>query len=166
MLTTHTENKNLLFLKDFVLYTKRNIGVFAGSFNPFHIGHLNIVEKGEDIFDKVIIARGKNPKKTHIDIELMEYSYVVDKVYEGLLNYASNEQIECYAFEKNNVISEVWMKSMVIKGTKEEQIKAYYRNYLKREVDEEGLNIYLNSGLSMEEILNKILSSEEYKNIR
>lgn len=102
----------------------------------------------------------------HIDIELMEYSYVVDKVYEGLLNYASNEQIECYAFEKNNVISEVWMKSMVIKGTREEQIKAYYRNYLKREVDEQGLNIYLNSGLSMEEILKKILSSEEYRNIR
>src|SRR5688572_6111322 len=40
-----------------------NIGVFAGSFNPFHRGHLNVLEKAERIFDKVIIAFGRNPEK-------------------------------------------------------------------------------------------------------
>ncbi|WP_448702995.1 adenylyltransferase/cytidyltransferase family protein [Mucilaginibacter sp. AW1-3] len=39
------------------------IAVYPGSFNPFHKGHLNILEKAEKIFDKVIIARGVNPEK-------------------------------------------------------------------------------------------------------
>ena len=39
------------------------IGVYAGSFNPFHKGHLNILHKAEQIFDKVIIAQGVNPEK-------------------------------------------------------------------------------------------------------
>src|ERR1043165_7094829 len=39
------------------------IAVFAGSFNPFHRGHLNVLEKAEKIFDKVIVAFGRNPEK-------------------------------------------------------------------------------------------------------
>ncbi len=39
------------------------IAVFAGSFNPFHKGHYNVLKKAENIFDKVIIAFGKNPDK-------------------------------------------------------------------------------------------------------
>ena len=39
------------------------IAVFAGSFNPFHKGHYNVLQKAEKIFDKVIIAFGKNPEK-------------------------------------------------------------------------------------------------------
>ena len=39
------------------------VAVYAGSFNPFHKGHYNILQKAEKIFDKVIIARGYNPEK-------------------------------------------------------------------------------------------------------
>lgn len=39
------------------------VGIYAGSFNPFHKGHYNILQKAEKIFDKVIIARGINPDK-------------------------------------------------------------------------------------------------------
>lgn len=40
-----------------------NIGIYAGSFNPFHVGHKNILEKAEKIFDKVVVAVGQNPEK-------------------------------------------------------------------------------------------------------
>ncbi len=40
------------------------IAVFAGSFMPFHIGHLNILQQAEQQFDKVIIACGKNFNKS------------------------------------------------------------------------------------------------------
>jgi pantetheine-phosphate adenylyltransferase len=40
------------------------VGLFAGSFNPFHKGHYNVLQKAERIFDKVIIAFGQNPEKS------------------------------------------------------------------------------------------------------
>ena len=45
--------------------TMKNIAIYPGSFNPFHVGHLNIVQKSERIFGKgnVIIAMGINPDK-------------------------------------------------------------------------------------------------------
>lgn len=37
--------------------------LFPGSFNPFTIGHLDILCRGLEIFDKVILAVGYNDKK-------------------------------------------------------------------------------------------------------
>lgn len=42
---------------------KPSIGVYAGSFNPFHAGHFNVLEKAERMFDKVVIVQAKNPEK-------------------------------------------------------------------------------------------------------
>jgi pantetheine-phosphate adenylyltransferase len=44
---------------------KNTIAIYPGSFNPFTVGHQNIVEKAERVFgkDNVIIAVGVNPDK-------------------------------------------------------------------------------------------------------
>ena len=39
------------------------IGLYAGSFNPFHLGHYNILLKAEKIFDEVCLGFGNNPEK-------------------------------------------------------------------------------------------------------
>jgi len=43
----------------------QTLAVYCGSFNPFHIGHLNIVDKMEKIFGygNIMIAIGVNPSK-------------------------------------------------------------------------------------------------------
>ena len=38
--------------------------IFPGSFDPFTIGHKDIVEQASNIFDEIIIAVGKNPSKS------------------------------------------------------------------------------------------------------
>ena len=49
--------------REFLNQFSPKIGLFPGSFNPFHKGHYNVLQKAEQIFDKVIIAFGKNPDK-------------------------------------------------------------------------------------------------------
>ena len=63
-LETQTSNPNVKALYDYVKINKPSIAVFAGSFNPFHKGHFNVLKKAEKLFDKVIIAFGKNPDKS------------------------------------------------------------------------------------------------------
>jgi len=41
----------------------KRIGIYCGSFNPFHNGHKNIYEKALAMFDEVFIAVGINPDK-------------------------------------------------------------------------------------------------------
>jgi len=39
------------------------IGLYPGSFNPWHEGHTDILGKALGVFDKVIVAIGYNPEK-------------------------------------------------------------------------------------------------------
>lgn len=43
--------------------------LFAGSFNPFTIGHADIVKRGLELFDEVVIAIGDNQDKPSADID-------------------------------------------------------------------------------------------------
>ncbi len=39
------------------------IAVYPGSFQPFHLGHLSILQRAEQAFDKVVVALGVNRQK-------------------------------------------------------------------------------------------------------
>ena len=41
-----------------------NIGFYAGSFDPFTNGHLHVVSKSAQLFDKVILGIGIHPQKS------------------------------------------------------------------------------------------------------
>ncbi len=62
-LQTKVSNPDLEALITYVQHRQPQIAVYPGSFNPFHKGHYNILQKVEAIFDKVIIAKGSNPAK-------------------------------------------------------------------------------------------------------
>jgi cytidyltransferase-like protein len=60
------------------------IGLYAGSFNPYHKGHENIRQKASKIFDEVIVAFGKNPeKKNEFGLPPLNIGTVI--FYDGLV---------------------------------------------------------------------------------
>lgn len=70
---------------------KQRIAIFPGSFNPFTIGHHSIVERGLQLFDKIIIAIGYNEHKQS-DCSLNDRISQIKKIY------ARNEKIEVISF--------------------------------------------------------------------
>ena len=63
---TGEDDPQVILIDNLLKYVRNyspRIGVYAGSFDPFTIGHLNVLEKAEAIFDKVIVARGINSEK-------------------------------------------------------------------------------------------------------
>lgn len=79
-LQVKTENKY------YTEYRKPNIALMTGSYNPFHKGHYNILQKAEKIFDKVIVAKGVNSdKNTEIFDFPEQLKYRQLTSYSGLL---------------------------------------------------------------------------------
>ena len=48
------------------------VGLIPGSFDPFHNGHLEIVERASPIFDEVVVAAIRNPQKSEPMFSLEE----------------------------------------------------------------------------------------------
>ncbi|MBW4029903.1 MAG: pantetheine-phosphate adenylyltransferase [Acidobacteria bacterium] len=48
------------------------IGLIPGSFDPFHNGHLEVVERAAHIFDEVVVAAIRNPQKSEALFDLDE----------------------------------------------------------------------------------------------
>jgi len=67
---TQIDNINISILISWLSSYQPKIAVYAGSFNPFHKGHYNILQKAERIFDKVIVAKGVNPEKADFNYPL------------------------------------------------------------------------------------------------
>jgi pantetheine-phosphate adenylyltransferase len=48
------------------------VGLIPGSFDPFHNGHLEIVERAALIFDEIVVAAIRNPQKSEALFDLEE----------------------------------------------------------------------------------------------
>ena len=70
------------------------VGFYAGSFDPFTVGHLHIVKVASRIFDKVIVGIGVNPKKTRRYDNLK-----MKEAIEKLLEFENMNNIEVVIFD-------------------------------------------------------------------
>jgi len=48
------------------------VGLIPGSFDPFHNGHLEVVERASIIFDEIVVAAIRNPQKSEALFDLDE----------------------------------------------------------------------------------------------
>src|SRR5215469_2118007 len=40
------------------------VAVYTGTFDPVHLGHLDIIQRGSQLFDRLVVGVGINPDKT------------------------------------------------------------------------------------------------------
>ena len=74
---------------------KTSIAIYPGSFDPVTNGHLDLIERGEKMFDKLIVAVLKNVEKEPLfsvpeRVEMLrevtkQWDAVEDDVFQGLL---------------------------------------------------------------------------------
>jgi len=81
----------------------KRTAVYPGSFDPLHNGHVDIVERGRDLFDEVIVALLQNPSKDalfplEMRLEMIQEVFrdverVTVESFDGLLvNYAQSRK--------------------------------------------------------------------------
>jgi pantetheine-phosphate adenylyltransferase len=103
--------------------TMNRIAVYAGSFDPITYGHLDIIRKASELYDKVIIGVSINNKK-HCMFTLEErkkqinqiirgigYTNVIVKSFEGLtVDFAKKENAQyliCGVRDTNDCLNEL-----------------------------------------------------------
>jgi pantetheine-phosphate adenylyltransferase len=62
------------------------VGLIPGSFDPFHNGHLEVVERASHIFDEIVVAAIRNPQKSEALFDLDERR---DMIAESLAHLAN-----------------------------------------------------------------------------
>ena len=55
------------------------IALFPGSFDPFHNGHLEVVERASLLFDEVVVAAVRNPQKNNPLFDLHERQEMLEE---------------------------------------------------------------------------------------
>ena len=66
-----------------------SIAIYPGSFDPFTIGHLNVLNHAADIFDKVYLVVMRHPNKKH----LIEVGQSEDLIQEVIQDHYYNVEV-------------------------------------------------------------------------
>src|SRR5688572_12719078 len=70
---------------------KKRVALFPGSFDPFTKGHEDIVLRGLELFDEIIIAIGFNTQKS---VRYFEIEMMIDRISKTFKNYPNIKVVQ------------------------------------------------------------------------
>jgi pantetheine-phosphate adenylyltransferase len=100
------------------------VGVYAGSFNPWHEGHTDVLNKALKVFDKVIVLFAKNETKRSSQIKVNVELYK---------EYVKNKNIVIESLEEGKLLLDFCKEKEVtgiIRGLRDEKDLQYEKNML------------------------------------
>jgi pantetheine-phosphate adenylyltransferase len=104
MLMRDVFNQAIAFNKGFYRMNRFNFAIYAGTFNPFHIGHKSVLMKAYPLFDKIVIATPKVTGRVSLSPqEVLGRRFEVVE-FEGLFPDFVNRYIQIYPNVKFTII--------------------------------------------------------------
>lgn len=134
---SYTGNNHIVDLVKYIKSKRYKIGLYVGSFNPMHVGHMDILEQAENVFDKVIICYGQNADKVNNPIRLPKtFDNREIVVYSNLIT----DFIKGMQFEYPNVdFSVVWG----IRNSQDLEKAKGYKDFIEERVDNVGFSTFI-----------------------
>jgi cytidyltransferase-like protein len=76
------------------------VGLIPGSFDPFHNGHLEMVERASQIFDEIVVAAIRNPQKSEALFDLDERREMIADSLAHVKTSASSPSRPCSSMSR------------------------------------------------------------------
>lgn len=83
----------------------RKIGLYAGSFDPFTLGHLAIVCKALGSYDEIIIGAGINEHKKYLFDDEQQRAELINKTFTDFIDSYNNRHLNGKLFEDFEIIA-------------------------------------------------------------
>ena len=119
------------------------IGFYAGSFDPFTNGHLHVIKKASELFDKIVIGIGINDKKENrFDRDLMKTAIekVLDRENRTNYNILIYDKLSTDVAKENNC-------TFLVRGIRNGMDYEYEENLALINEDISGLDtVYVRAG--------------------
>ena len=139
----------------------KNIAIYPGTFDPITYGHIDVIKKGINIFDKLIVAVSQNGEKNHLFTTEDRIKLVKKSLYNDVK--IAPKKIQVIKFSSlTTTLCKKYNSKIILRGLRAVSDFEY-------EFQLAGMNRKLNNNIEtlflMSDVENQIISSKFVKEI-
>ena len=139
----------------------KNIAIYPGTFDPITFGHIDVIKKGINLFDKLIVAVSEGGNKNHLFSTEERINLVKNALHKDMK--VSSKKIQVIKFSSlTTTLCKKYKSNIILRGLRAVSDFEY-------EFQLAGMNKKLNSKIEtmflMSDVENQIISSNFVKEI-